>query len=156
MPFIVGTIAAWLQWKNIGRAQALGWVHYWELYQQGAESNSWSLAALAALRGGFLVGRSETVHLMALHDSWIIPGLHIDVGQRMGSTLNSKGIEHIIWVNQLEEMTCAWDHGNNLPMQWLFKVGKSERALSMGERMARLAKKLSEALNNVGVHLVQS
>ncbi|UVF61196.1 minor tail protein [Mycobacterium phage DuncansLeg] len=158
MPFIVGTIAAWLYWKNTGRATALGWVHYWELYQQGAESNSWSLAALAALRGGFLVGRAETVHTMALHDSWIIPGLHIDVGQRMGSTVNSKGVEQIIWVNQLEEMTAAWDHsgGGEMPLSWVLKAGKSDRAMSMGERMARLTKKMSEALNNVGVQLVAS
>ncbi|AXH67825.1 minor tail protein [Mycobacterium phage Bromden] len=158
MPFLVGTIAAWLQWKNTGRATELGWVHYWELYQQGAESNSWSLAALAALRGGFLVGRSETVHLMALHDSWIIPGLHIDIGQRMGSTVNSKGVENIVWVNQLEEMTAAWDNtaGQTMPLSWVLKAGKSERAMSIGERIARLAKKMSEALNNVGVHIVQS
>ncbi|PVA24341.1 Uncharacterised protein [Mycobacteroides abscessus subsp. abscessus] len=157
MPFIVGTIAAWLEWKNTGRATQLGWVHYMELYQQGAENNSWSLSALAALRGGFLVGRSETTHLMALHDSWIIPGLHIDIGQRLGSTVQSKGIEHIIWVNQLEEMTAAWDHSDGKhPLSWVLKAGKSDRAMSVGERMARLAKKMSEALNNVGVHLVQS
>ena len=157
MPFLVGTIAAWLQWKNFGRAQNLGWVHYWELYQQGGESNSWSLAALAALRGGFLVGKAETVHTMALHDSWIIPGLHIDIGQRMGSTIASKGLEQIIWVNQLEEMTVAWDNSvGGSPLSWVLKAGKSDRAMSMGERYARLAKKMSDALNNVGVHLIQS
>ncbi|AEK07065.1 minor tail protein [Mycobacterium phage Enceladus] len=158
MPFLVGTIAAWLQWKNNGRAQQLGWVHYWELYQQGAEQNSWSLAALSALRGGFLVGRAETVHLMALYDSWVIPGVHIDIGQRLGSTVNAKGLEDIIWVNQLEEMTCGWDHsaGGTAPLSWVLKAGKSDRAMSIGERMARIAKKMSDALNNVGVHIIQS
>ncbi|OYN81782.1 hypothetical protein [Mycolicibacterium sphagni] len=157
MPFLVGTIAAWLHWKNTGRATQLGWVHYWELYQQGAESNSWSLAALSALRGGFLVGKAETMHLMALHDSWVIPGVHIDIGQRMGSTVNSKGVEGIIWVNQLEEMTAAWDHsgGGSTPLSWVLKAGKSDRAMSVGERVARISKKLSEAVNNVGVHIVQ-
>lgn len=154
MPFLVGTIAAWLQWKNTGRATQLGWVHYWELYQQGAENNSWSLAALSALRGGFLVGKSETVHTMALHDSWVIPGVHFDIGQRIGSTVNAKGLESIIFVNQVEEMTPAWDHAESLPLQWLIKAGKSERASSIGERVTRLTKKMSEALNNVGVQLV--
>lgn len=158
MPFLTGTIAAWLQWKNTGRAGQLGWVHYWELYQQGGESNSWSLSALSALRGGFLTGRAETTHVMALHDSWIIPGLHIDIGQRMGSTIQSKGIEDIIWVNQLEEMTPAWDNstGDAKPLAWVLKAGKSQRAMSLGERMARVTKKMSEALNNVGAHLIQS
>lgn len=157
MPFLVGTIAAWLHWKNTGRATALGWAHYWETYQQGAENNAWSLSALNALRGGFLSGRAETVHLMALHDSWIIPGVHVDIGHRMGSTVNAKGVEDIIWVNQLEEMTGAWDHSDQLtPLSWVLKAGKSDRAMSVGERMARLSKKMSEALNNIGVHIVQS
>lgn len=157
MPFLVGTIAAWLHWKNTGRVQQLGWAHYWELYQQGAENNSWSLSALSALRGGFLVGGSETVHTMTLHDSWVIPGVHIDVGQRMGSTVNSKGVEDIIWVNQLHEMVPAWDNSDSLePLTWALKVGKSVRAMTIGERIARLGKKMSEALNNVGVHLVQT
>ncbi|WP_016888306.1 hypothetical protein [Mycobacteroides abscessus] len=155
MPFIVGTIAAWLHWKNTGRATKLGWIHYWELYQQGAENNAWSLSALAALRGGFLAGRAETTHLLAMHDSWVIPGLHIDIGQRMGSTVNSKGVESIIWVNQLEEMNPSWDHSDSLqPLSWVLKAGKSERAMSLGERSARLAKKLTEATRNVGFQLI--
>lgn len=156
MPFLVGTIAAWIHWKNSGRAHQLGWVHYWELYQQGAESNAWSLSAVAALRGGFLVGKSETVHVMELHDSWVIPGVHCDIGYRIGSTVQSKGVESIIWVNQLDEMVPAWDNSSSpKPLAWVIKAGKSERSQSMGERMARLAKRMSEAINNVGFHLIQ-
>lgn len=156
MPFLVGTIAAWLHWKNTGRAHQLGWVHYWELYQQGAEANAWSLSAVAALRGGFLVGKSETVHVMELHDSWVIPGVHVDIGYRMGSTVQSKGVESIIWVNQLNEMVPSWDNSSSpKPLTWVIKAGKSDRAQSMGERMARLAKRMSEAINNVGFHLIQ-
>lgn len=155
MPFIVGTIAAWLQWKNFGRAQKLGWIHYWELYQQGAENNAWSLSALAALRGGFLAGRSETTHLLAFHDSWALPGLHFDIGQRIGSTINSKGVESIIWVNQVEEMTPGWDNSDSIqPLSWIVKAGKSERAMSLGERSTRLAKKFTEATRNLGVQLI--
>lgn len=156
MPFLVGTIAAWLHWKNTGRATELGWAHYWELYQQGAEANSWSLSAVAAMRGGFLVGKSETVHIMELSDSWIIPGMHADIGHRIGSTVQAKGVENIIWVNQLNEMVPSWDHsGDPKPLSWVIRAGKSERSQSMGERMARLAKRMSEAINNVGFHLVQ-
>lgn len=155
MPFLTGTIAAWLQWKNTGRAQALGWMHYWELYQAGAENNSWSIAALSALRGGFLVGKSETTHLVALHESWAIPGVHFDVGQRIGTTVDSPGLYDIIWVNQVEEMTPEWDNsGDGQPYSWTIKAGKSQRNMSMGERTARLSKKFLEAINNVGVHLI--
>ncbi|OMC55367.1 hypothetical protein A5747_13320 [Mycobacterium sp. IS-836] len=155
MPFLVGTILAWLEWKNTGRAQQLGWIHYLELYQQGAENNAWSFSALAALRGGFLVGKSETDHLMALHDFWAIPGVHFDVGNRIGSTVDSPGIEQIIFVNQVEEMTAAWDNsGDIVPYSWEIRAGKSHRNLSMGERLARLAKKFKEAMSNLGVSLI--
>lgn len=157
MPFIVGTIAAWLQWKNTGRAQELGWIHYLETYQQGAENNAWSLSALAALRGGFLAGRSETIHVMAMHDFWAIPGVHFDVGQRIGSTLDSAGLNDIIWVNRVEEMTAAWDNSGSVkPYSWEIKAGKSNRSMGMGERFARLTKKMSQAIDNIGVHLVQA
>ena len=62
MPFFVGTILAWLEWKNFSSADSLGWVHLHEVYQQGAENNAWSLAALAALRGGFKATGTLTPH----------------------------------------------------------------------------------------------
>lgn len=158
MPFLVGTIAAWLRWKNLGRAQELGWIHYLEAVQQGAEANSWSLSAVAALRGGFLASKSETHHVMAIHDSWFIPGVHADIGHRIGSTLQAKGLEDIVWVNQIEEMSAQWDNstGSLMPYSWMIKCGRSERALSLGERLARLTKKISEAANNVGLSMIQS
>lgn len=157
MPFLVGTIAAWLYWRNTGRSNELGWIHYLESYQSGAESNSWSLSAVATLRGGFLVGKSETHHVMELHESWIIPGVHADIGHRIGSTIDSKGLEQTIWVNQLEEMVASWDNtqGSQQPYSWMIKAGRSDRAMSLGERLARLTKKISEAANNVGVSLIQ-
>lgn len=74
MPFLVGTIAAWLEWKNVGRVQNLGWVHLWEVFQRGGESNAWSLAAVAALRGGFKATEAETSHTMVIDEStWLVP-----------------------------------------------------------------------------------
>lgn len=157
MPFLVGTIAAWLYWRNQGRQKELGWIHYIESFQQGAESNSWSLSAIAALRGGFLVGRSETRHVMELHDSWFIPGMHADIGHRIGSTIQSKGLEDIVFINQLEEMSAQWNHtiGSLEPYSWMIKAGRSERTMSLGERLARLTKKISESANNIGFSMIQ-
>lgn len=157
MPFLVGTIAAWLYWENRGRARDLGWIHYIESFQAGAEANAWSLSAVATLRGGFLAGRSETRHVMALHESWVIPGVHADIGQRVGSTIQSRGIEHIIWVNQIEEMVASWDNniGAQQPYSWMIKAGRSTRALTLGERLARLLKKVSTSMNNIGLSLIQ-
>lgn len=153
MPFIVGTIAAWLEWKNVGRAQNLGWVHLWELYQQGAENNSWSLSALAALRGGFLASRSETSHTMSLRgNTWIIPGVHFTIGSRVGSTC--RGYDQMIFVNQCEEIIPSWDNSGDTPLNFQCKFGQNKASMSAGERMARLQKKTVDILNNIGVHLV--
>lgn len=157
MPFLVGTIAAWLYWRNTGRANELGWIHYLESFQSGAEANSWSLSAVATLRGGFLVGKAETRHVMELHESWVIPGIHADIGHRIGSTIQSKGLDDIIWVNQVEEMIPSWDNtmGSEQPYSWVLKAGKSERAMSLGERLARLTRKISDAAQNTGLSLIQ-
>lgn len=153
MPFLQGTIAAWLEWKNTARARGLGWVHLWELYQQGAENNSWSLSALAALRGGFLASKSETSHTISLHgNSWIIPGAHFQIGSRVGST--SRGYENLIFVNQCEEIIPAWDHSGGTPLTVQVKLGQNKAAMSVGERLARLTKKMRDILQNIGVHLI--
>lgn len=153
MPFLQGTIAAWLEWKNTGRAQGLGWVHLWELYQQGAENNSWSLSALAALRGGFLASRSETSHTVSLNgNSWIIPGAHFEIGSRVGSTC--RGYDNIIFVNQCEEIIPSWDNSSNTPLTVQVKLGINKAAMSVGERMARLVKKMKDIMQNIGVHLL--
>jgi hypothetical protein len=94
---------------------------------------------------------------MELHESWIIPGVHADIGHRIGSTIDAKGLESQVWVNQLEEMVASWDNsmGAQQPYSWMIKAGRSERAMSLGERLARLTKKISEAANNIGVSLIQ-
>lgn len=153
MPFLNGTICAWLEWKNTGRAQGLGWCHLWELYQQGAENNSWSLSALAALRGGFMASQSETSHTVSLNGTgWIIPGAHFEIGSRVGSTC--RGYDNIIFVNQCEEIIPSWDNSGNAPLSVQVKLGLNKAAMSVGERLARLTKKIKDIMTNIGVHLL--
>lgn len=154
MPFLVGTIAAWLEWKNVSREQNLGWVHLMEMYQQGAENNSWSLSAIAALRGGFLATRSETSHTVSLRgNSWIIPGVHFNIGSRVGSTC--RGYDDIIFVAQCEEIIASWDNGgNDGAINFQVKIGQNKASMTTGERVARLVKKTRDILNNIGVHMI--
>jgi len=153
MPFLVGTIAAWLEWKHYGRAENLGWVHLWELYQQGAENNSWSLSAIAALRGGFLASKSQTSHTVSLRgNTWIIPGVHFNIGSRIGSTC--RGYDDIVFVAQCEEIIPAWDHSGDGALNFQIKIGENKAAMSTGERLARLVKKTRDILQNIGVRLV--
>lgn len=153
MPFIAGTVLAWDHWKNIGRTKDLGWVHLWELYQQGAENNSWSSSAIAALRGGFLASKSETSHTLSLNvDSWPIPGWHYTVGSRVGSTC--RGYDNLITTAQVEEIDASWGGDDQKPLNISVKIGLNKAAMTVGERSARLAKKMKTVLQNIGVSLV--
>lgn len=155
MPFLVGTIAAWDTWTNTGRVSDLGWVHLWEVFQQGAENNSWSLSALASLRGGFDATRPETAHTMLVDDrTWVIPGLHCSIGDRIMSTsgcLQRMGID-LLFIDQLYEMTLVG--GEDGAFSFQMKIGQNKAEMTAGERSARTLKKALDTISNIGVHLI--
>lgn len=155
MPFLQGTIFAWDQFENSARAQNLGWMHLWEIYQQGAEANAWSLAALAAARGGYKGTESQTCHTMVVDESsWFIPGLHGTIGDRTGSTsgaLQRNAQLDVMFVNQIEEMGLRGDGSG--AYDFTMKIGQNKAAMSTGERLAGTMKRFSDWLNNVGVQL---
>jgi hypothetical protein len=156
MPFLVGTILSWDEWKNTGRATELGWAHLFEIFQQGAENNAWSLAALAALRGGFSATRSETSHTPVIDEStWLIPGLHAQIGDRIstssGALQRSAGID-LLFVNQIEEMTLVGDDSG--ASSFLVKAGQNKAAMTVGERTARQLKFALDKIQDIGVHLI--
>lgn len=154
MPFLVGTIAAWLQWENHQRAQNLGWVHLWETFGSGAESNAWALSAIAALRAAFLATASKTSHVFTMNGSGrYLPGLDFEEGHRIGSTDTAMG-NGLVFVDVVEEIELAWDWSSNQPHDYKVKVGDSNAALTLQERNARLLAKVWTTTTNIGIHLV--
>lgn len=155
MPFLVGTIAAWDQFENGKRATNLGWVHLWEVFQSGADQNAWSLSALATARGGMKDTEAQTSHSFVVDESsWLIPGVHADIGHRIGSTsaaLQRMGV-HPMFVNQIEEMALEGDETG--ASRFVMKCGKNRAAMSRGERNAQMFKKALDKLSDIGVHLV--
>ncbi|OCB42141.1 hypothetical protein A5721_28950, partial [Mycobacterium vulneris] len=155
MPFIVGTILAWDEWTNVSRKTNLGWVHLWEIYQQGAENNNWSLSAVVAMRGGFKATEDKTCHTMVVDESsWFIPGLHATTGDRFWSTagvLARMGID-LRFVNQIEEMGLKGDDTGYC--QFIVKCGQNKAAMSQGERNALMLKKVLSKLQDLGVRLI--
>lgn len=154
MPFLTGTILAWDEWENFARADSLGWVHLHEIFQSGGDNNAWSLAALAALRGGFKATGTQTSHTMVIgDDAFVIPGLHFNIGDRVGSTsgaLGRIGID-LIFINQVEEMTLT---GSGVDRKFIVRCGKNKAGMSSGERFANLLAKAMNQIQNVGVHLI--
>lgn len=156
MPFLVGTILAWAQFKNGDRATSMGWVHLWEIYQSGAEQNVWSLSAAATARGGMKATDSETNHTFVVDDStWVIPGLHYQIGDRISSSdgeIQRMGID-MLFINQTEEQTLSGnDTGHS---EFLTKCGQSKAAMSRGERHSKLLKRALDKIADIGVHLIQ-
>jgi hypothetical protein len=153
MPFLVGTIFAWLQWTNNSRAHNLGWVHLYEIFQQGAENNSWSLSAVAAIRAGFESSQSQTSHVFTLRfGGEYLPGLNFDVGHRIAST--DADVTDKFFVDQVDSMELSWDFGSGKTYNWDATVGNAKASMSTAERQARLLNKALTTLQNIGVHLI--
>ncbi|MFR9767048.1 hypothetical protein [Nocardia sp. SC052] len=153
MPFLVGTIFAWLQWTNHTRAHNLGWVHLYEVFHQGADNNSWSLAAVAALRAGFESTKSQTAHQFTMREGGeYIPGLDYDIGHRIASSASH--VTDKLLVDQVQDMEIDWDFEAAKFFGWSTTVGKADAAMSMAARSARLFTKTLATLQGIGVRLV--
>lgn len=153
MPFLQGCIAAWLQWEMSSRAQQLGWVHLWEVFQQGGDSNAWSLSAIAALRAGFLATRSKTSHTFTLGVGPIKPGFHFGIGERVGSTFEAE-FGPKIFVDHVESMEYSIDYSSDEAGAWQITCGKNENGMEASERAARQLEKFKSVLQGVGVRLL--
>lgn len=153
MPFLVGTIFAWLEWQNHARATSLGWAHLWETFGQGAENNAWSLAAVVALRGAFLATKSEASHVMSFGSGGrFLPGLMFMPGDRLGSTFEQA--TSTIRVDQCEEVTLFWDYESDQPHEYKTQIGLAQAAMSLAERQTRQLSFALATLSNIGVHLI--
>ena len=155
MPFIVGTILAWDEAINTKRINNLGWVHLFEIYQQGAEHNAWSLAATAALRGGYNATAAQTNHTMVIDEgTWVIPGVHASIKDRIASSsgaLQRMGID-MLFVNQIEEMNLDADADG--AEKFVMKCGKNTASMSTGERASQQMKFMLDKIADIGVHLI--
>lgn len=153
MPFLVGTIFAWLEWQNHSRAHALGWVHLWEVFGQGAENNAWSLGAVVALRGAFLATQSQTAHVMSLGSGGrFLPGLMFMPGDRIGSTFEQA--TSTIRVDQCEELNLAWDYSAGQAHEYKAQIGMAQAAMTLAERQNRQISFALATLANIGCHLL--
>jgi hypothetical protein len=152
MPFLVGTILAWLQWTNNSRAHDLGWAHLWEVLGQSI-SNAWSFGAVVALRGAFLSTKSESAHTFGMGmGGRFMPGVHFVPGSRVGSVFWL--VSDSILVDQVEEYTLSWDHSADKTHEYHVQVGLSKAAMTLAERQTRQLSKALATLNDIGVRII--
>lgn len=153
MPFLVGTIFAWDQYTNTSRAAALGWVHLYEIFGQGANNNAWSLSAITAFRAAFDATASETSHVLTMGgtDAYL-PWLDFPIGSRIGS--NDLEITNLLFVDQVAQITLAWDSTQNQPHDYEIQIGEAKARLTQAERLSRMLAKMQTTISDIGVHLI--
>ncbi|MFI8976922.1 hypothetical protein ACIGO9_28850 [Nocardia asteroides] len=106
------TILAFGKWKNISRAQRLGWSRYHEHFAQGADK-AYTLGWLLSMRAGMWATRGTTNHELVVADGapYHIGAQghgHFYLGDRVGSTVRGMPPGKI-FVDRVTEVSLAWD-----------------------------------------------
>jgi len=117
-PLYTDTILAFMKWKDIGRAQDLGWSHYHEAWGEGAD-RAYTLAALVALRTGMWRTRERTSHTVTVADG--CEGLRIGQngrgncwnGTRIGTTVKDWGKPGRVYVDRVSELVLSYSRKNS-------------------------------------------
>ncbi|WP_405160070.1 phage tail protein [Nocardia sp. NBC_01499] len=128
-PLYKDTILAWMSYKSPLRAPKMGWSHYFEFFQPGADKG-YTLSALVALRKGLWSTRSFTSHKLTVADG--APYLigengqgHYFLGDRIGSTVAGMPPGQV-FVDQVTALELSWKRG--VTPAWQITIG-DEKAL---------------------------
>lgn len=126
-PLYTDTILAFGAWKNVGRAQKLGWSHYHEKFAEGAD-RAYTLGWLLAMRTGMWQTKETTSHELVVADgSPFYVGErgfgHFFLGDRIGSTVRGmpKGR---VYVDRVHELVLAWSRSQ--AAAWKITIGQRE------------------------------
>lgn len=152
MPFLRGTLFAWLYHKNVVRSSQSGWVHLPEMRGGGGDQNAWSLSSIAALTGAFSNTKAQSTHQFSLGSvTRHYPGIHFVPGQRMASTADSviPGFVHVDCVETIE-----LSFGLAKPNEYKVAVGTGQVGESAGDRFAKLFDKTLTTISELGVRIV--
>lgn len=157
MPFLRGTIGAWLYWKNMKRAQDQGWVHLYEKRGGSGDMNAWTLSSVAALTGTFADTKAKTVHQFTMSGAGPhYPGIDFLPGHRIASTAE-KIMPGMVHVDAVEEISLEWDYtttDDEGGHHYGVIVGTGEVAMSFADKFANTFAKSLDTLNQIGVRLV--
>jgi hypothetical protein len=155
MPFLKGTILAWLYWKNTRRADSLGWAHLWETKAGGGDQNAWSLSSIAALNEAFAATKAKSVHQLTFNGAGpIYPGIHLRPGYRVASTAD-RILPGFVHVDAVENIDLEWDYtGDDRCHKYSIQIGSGEVASSFAERFAKLYSSSLTTLEQLGVRLI--
>ena len=127
-PLYTDVLLAFQVWKDVGRAQKLGWSHYYEKWGEGADK-AYTIAALIALRAGMWSTRERTVHTVQIADAAPYyfggPGFgDMEVGDRVATTVLGAPDPGLLYVEQIMSANYEWDPSG--PSGWELEIGHRE------------------------------
>ncbi len=124
-PLYTDVFLAFMAWKNIGRAQSLGFSHYREKWAEGAD-RAYTLQAIIALRMALWATRETFSHKLTVADAspWLVGQRgfgHFYLGDRIGSTVKGtpKGK---IYIDRVSDITLTWDRSTS--PTWNITIGQ--------------------------------
>lgn len=155
MPFLSGTILAWLYWKNGRRATNLGWAHLNEIRAGSGDQNAWSLSSIAALNSAFSSTKSTSTHQLTMSTAGpIYPGVHLMPGYRVGSTAE-KILPGFMHVDAVETLDLSWDYTeDDRGHKYAITIGTNDTALSFAERTAKQWSHAWSVMESIGCRLL--
>ena len=126
-PFYTDVFLAFGKWKDVDRAQRLGWSHYHEKWAEGADK-AYTIAWLLVMRSGMWQTREVTRHTLTVADGapWRVGQRgygHFFLGDRVGSV--PLGMEPgQIFVDRVTELTLSWSRTQS--PTWKIVIGERE------------------------------
>lgn len=151
-PIYEDTLMAFMSLKSPLRTTSLGWSHYRERFQDGADQ-AWTLSAIIALRTGFWETRQRTAHTMKIGDG--APYLvgdqgqgHFFLGDRVGGQVPGAPDGRVV-VERVSSLKLAWDAVK--PHEWQITTGDMETNEDPLEHLLKRIKDTTGALHDLGV-----
>ncbi|MBF6332369.1 phage tail protein [Nocardia transvalensis] len=151
-PIFSDTVGAWMSFKSPWRAQRLGWSHYYEYFQSGAD-RAYTLSALLALRAGMWATRSYVSYKLTIADGapYFVGDNghgHFFLGDRIGATIAGAPPGRV-YVDQVNELSLSWKRG--LAPAWEVSIGTDHSSEDPVARALRYIQNIFSDLHDLGV-----
>lgn len=150
-PFYTDTLLAWMSFKMFGRAQRLGWSHYFE-YMPSDGDRAYQLSSVLAVRRAMLETGEKFNHSLKIQDG--APYLVGDnglgdfwVGDLVASEPPGSPNGKLL-VDRVSEATYSWSHERS---GWEISIGSLDRPGNGWDQIVGRIKGIAQALQDQGV-----
>jgi hypothetical protein len=150
-PLYTDVFLAFMAWKDIDRAQSLGFSHYRERFA-GDPGRAYSISALLMLRASLWATRETFTHKLTVLDGmpWIVGQQGFGqfyIGDRIGSTVRGTPLGKI-YIDRVSEITLHWDR--KTAPTWDITIGQRKPFDPVAKAFERI-QELMGAIHELGV-----